>query len=481
MTKKIFNYISLCIASFALIFLVSSCDPAEFGDLNDNPNATTVPVTSALLTNAIAGIGGPAANTSAGSYAQYFAETQYPGVSLYEANIVAWDGVYAGGLFDLQNIIDNNTNPETALLVAINGSNNNQIAVARILKAFRYMYLTDQYGDIPYSAALKGDAQPVYDTQEAIYTDLFKELREAVAQFDSGLPAKGDILFGGDISKWKKFANSLRLILSVRVSDAKPDQGKAEATAALAAGVIQSNADNVQLNFPGAAFKSPWFNLYDGRSDWAISDVIVNTLKDLSDPRLQALGEPNDKNEVIPVPYGVKREEVIAYTNANPDYAYILNANLRAQTSPQYLLTAAHVYLARAEAAQRGWTGDNATAMYNAGIKASWEQWGVFSQTAYDAYIASAKVSLATDALKKIGIQRWLAFYPDGVQGWSEWRRTGFPELKPTPFANNSSKQIPRRYVYPSTEPNLNGANFQAAIGKLSGGDSQDTKVWWDK
>ncbi len=206
--KKIFNHIGFYIVSCALAFAVSSCDPAEFGDLNDNPNATTVPVTSALLTNAISGIGAPVANTTAGSFAQYFAETQYPGVSLYTANIVAWDGVYAGTLYDLQNIIDNNTNPETAPLVAINGSNNNQIAVARILKAFRYMYLTDQYGDLPYSNALKGDAQPVYDTQEAIYNDLFKELKEAVVQFDGGVPAKGDVLFNGNITKWKKFANS---------------------------------------------------------------------------------------------------------------------------------------------------------------------------------------------------------------------------------------------------------------------------------
>lgn len=481
--KKIFNHIGFYIVSCALVFAVSSCDPAEFGDLNDNPNATTVPVTSALLTNAISGIGAPVANTTAGSYAQYFSETQYPGVSLYTANIVAWDGVYAGTLYDLQNIIDNNTNPETAPLVAINGSNNNQIAVARILKAFRYMYLTDQYGDLPYSNALKGDAQPVYDTQEAIYNDLFKELKEAVAQFDGGVPAKGDVLFNGNITKWKKFANSLRLILALRVSDAKPDQGKSEFTSALAAdgGVIESNSDNATLNYPGGAFKNPWFALYDGRSDWAISDVIVNIMKDLGDPRLKAFGVPNASNDVVPVPYGVTREDVIAYTNAHPDYSLVLNPAFRKADSPLFLLTAAHVYFARAEAAQRGWTGENASAMYNAGIKASWEQWGVFNEAAYEAYIANAKVSLASgDPLAKIGTQRWLAFYPDGVQGWSEWRRTGFPNLKPTPAALNSSKQIPRRYVYPSTEPNLNGANFQEAVSRI-GGDSPDTKLWWDK
>lgn len=484
MRKKIFHHITLLVASFLLVFIVSSCDPADFGDLNDNPNATTVPITSALLTSSISAIGAPAANTSAGAFAQYFSETQYPNVSLYAANLTGWDGVYSGVLYDLQNIINNNTDPETAPKVAINGSNNNQIAVARILKAFRYMYLTDLYGDVPYTEALKGEIQPAYDTQEAIYTDLFKELKEAVAQFDAGPAAKGDILYNGDITKWKKFANSLRLILALRVSNAKPDLSKSEFTAALAAdgGVIESNSDNAKLDYPGGAFKNPWYNLYDGRSDWAISDVIVGIMKDLGDPRIPSYGEPNSKGEVVPVPYGLERDPVIAYTNAHPDYSKILAQKFRTQTAPQFLLTAAHVYLARAEAAQRGLTSENATAMYNAGIKASFEQWQVFDQATYDAYIANAKVSLASgDALKKIGTQRWLAFYPDGEQGWSEWRRTGFPDLKPTTYAVNSSKQIPTRYVYPTTEANLNGGSLQAAVGRLNGGDTQDSKVWWDQ
>jgi hypothetical protein len=83
--------------------------------------------------------------------------------------------------------------------------------------------------------------------------------------------------------------------------------------------------------------------------------------------------------------------------------------------------------------------------------------------------------------LEKIRMQRWFTFYPDGLQGWSEWRRTGVPALKPTPFAINSSKQIIRRYIYPSTEATLNGTNYQAAVGKISGGDTNDGKVWWDK
>lgn len=478
--KKIFNKIISFIVALTLI-VNSGCDPSDFGDINVNPNATTVPVTSALLTNSISGMGGAAFFLSGGLFSQYYSETQYTESSLYSTPQFGWDGVYAGVLYDLENIININTNPETKDKVLVNGSNANQIAVARILKAYNYMYLTDEFGDLPYLGALKGNAKPAYDSQQDIYKGMFKELKEAVAQFDGGAAATGDILFHGNIANWKKFANTLRLVLALRLSKVDATIGKAEASAAITDGVISSNADNVVLEYPGGAFKNPWFNLYNGRKDYGISDIITGIMTDIKDPRLKAFGQANNKGEIVAMPYGLTRDDAITYTNAHPDFSFIIRSDLRAENSIQPILTAAHAFLARAEAAQRGWTSESATEMYNKGIKASWEQWGVFNQAAYDAYIADVKVSLASDPLTKIGVQRWLAFFPDGTQGWSEWRRTGFPVLKPTPKATNSSKQIPRRFVYPATEPNLNKANYDAAVSKLSGGDTQDGKVWWDK
>lgn len=478
--KKIFNVLLSSLAISSLI-ITNGCKPSDFGDINVNPNATTVPVTSALLTNAISGMGGAASFIAGGLFCQYYSETQYTESSLYATPQFAWDGVYAGVLYDLENIININTNASTKDLVTVNGSNANQIAVARILKVYNYMYLTDEFGDLPYSGALKGDAKPAYDTQQDIYKGLFKELKEATAQFDGGKAATGDVLYNGNISQWKKFANTLRLMLALRISKADATLGKSEAAAAVTAGVIDANSDNAELAFPGGAFKNPWFNVYNGRKDYAISDVIAGIMTDIKDPRLKAFGNANSKGEVVAMPYGLTRDEAITYTNAHPDFSFILRADLRAENSKQHIMTAAHAYLARAEAAQRGWTTESAKDMYNKGIKASWEQWGVFTQTAYDAYIVDAKVSLDTDPLNKIGVQRWLAFYPDGTQGWSEWRRTGFPALKPTPKATNSSKQIPRRFVYPASEPNLNKAGYDTAIGRLTGGDTQDSKMWWDK
>ena len=382
--KKIINKL-LSIALVSGFLMVSSCgDVADFGDINVNPNATTVPVTSALLTNAISGMGGTAQGIRGGLFCQYYSETQYTDASLYSLPTSGF-GVYSGVLYDLENIIINNTDPLTKDKVNVNGSNNNQIAVARILKAYYFMYMTDQVGDIPYSGALKGDAKPVYDTQQAIYTGLFKELKEAGAQFDGGKSVAGDILFGGDASKWKKFANSMRLVLALRLSKVDATTGKSEAVAAIAGGVIQDNADNATLAYPGGSFKNPWYTLYDGRKDYAISDVIVTAMTDLKDPRVKQFGNPNASGTVVGFPYGLTRDDAVTFANGHADYGFVLKASQRAENTPQALLTAAHAYLARAEAAQRGWTTEVATDMYNKGIKASWEQWGVYVAADYTA------------------------------------------------------------------------------------------------
>ncbi len=477
------SFKSIIIVAAAVLF--STCSLSDFGDLNRNPNATTVPVTSALLTNALSGLGGWTQGMNEGLYCQYFSETQYTDASLYSVIQVNFTGNYSGAMYDLQNIIDNNTNPDTKDEVLANGSNNNQIAVARILLVYHFMHQTDRWGDVPFSTALKGDAQPTYDTQLDIYKGFYKELKEAIAQFDNGLSAQGDILFGGDKAKWKKFANSLRLVLAMRLSKADANLGKSEFAAAFgdAAGYLSSAADDVVLDYPGAAFKNPWFNLYDGRQDYSISDVMVSTLQSWNDPRLQVLGAPNAKDEVKGVPYGLTRDEAITFTNANADWSKILAPEWRTQSSDLVVLSASQVLLTIAEAIQRGWVNGDKNKFYSDGIKASWERWGVYSASRFNAYMQGTAVALDNSAadLTKINTQKWVAIYPDGRSGWTEWRRTNTPVLTPTPRAVSSSKQIPRRFTYPSVEYNLNKANLDAALGRLGGPDSQDGKVWWDK
>jgi hypothetical protein len=450
----------------------------EFGDTNLNPGLTSEPITSALLTNVLAGIGGTTANTRGGLYAQMFSETQYTETSLYAEPKVDFDGTYSGPLMDLQKMINFNTDPETAAKAAANGSNANQIAVARILKAYYFWILTDQWGDIPYSEALKGVSGNKFDTQQSIYNDLFKELKEAVAQFDGGVPAKGDILYNGDVAKWKKFANSLRLIMALRLSKVDVAKGTSEANDAINSGVFTSNADNATIVYPGGAYQNPWFALYNGRKDFAMSNVIDNFLTNTSDPRLAVFGSSD-----IGFPYGLTRDQAVAFDNSSGgNWARILRDDLRNDNDPVTLLSYSVVLFARAEVRQRGWvtTGPTAQQLYEQGIEANWQEWGL-STAGLATYLANANVAFtAGTEIQKIATQRWLALYPNGLQAWFEWRRTGFPVLTPSPNATNTSKQIPRRYVYGNTTYNTNKSNTEEAAARI-GGDTQDSRVWWDK
>jgi hypothetical protein len=387
-----------------------------------------------------------------------------------------------GSIYDLQNIININSDPATAAYAALNGSNANQIAVARILKAYRFSQLTDRYGDMPYSEALKGNPQPKYDTQESIYHDLFKELKEAVAQFDNGPTIKGDILFSGDVAKWKKFANSWRLILAMRVSNADATLGKAQFNDALSSdgGVLASVSDDVNFTYPGnsVAFSNPWFGI---SGDYSVATTVTDFVNSHGDLRKNVFGKPVSGN-LVGVPPGLQRQDAIAYTANHSGITLILADAYRDKTSTLSLLTYADVLLVKAEAAERGWITGVAKDLYEAGIKASWQHWNVFTQTAYDSYIANSDVAFGTtNHFKKIATQRWLSFYPNAIQGWSEWRRTGFPDLTPAPQPVNTSGQIPVRYIYPTVEYGLNNANVTDAVSRLDKGDTQDSHVWWDK
>jgi hypothetical protein len=474
--KKIYYGFSIGLALF-----VSSC--GDFGDINVNPNAAETPLTSALLSNAQSALGAAVTTGSAlvsGFYAQYFTQTLYTENSIYAAQDVDWTAELSGSIKDYQTIIDINNDPKTAAIAALQGSNLSQIAIARILKAYRFSVLTDRYGDMPYFEALKGNTQPVFNTQEEIYADLFKELKEASNQFDAtGEKVKGDLLYNGDITKWKHFANTLRMILALRIANVDPVKGKAEFLDALASGGFINNTESAMLAYPGSNFKNPWFGL---GADQGVANTIADLLNINSDLRLNAFGKPVS-GTLIGVPYGMKRADAVNWTNGHPGWSLVLNTNWRSENSVLPIITYADAILAKAEAAQIGWTSENAAAHYRDGLKASWEMWGVYtSDAAFDNFMTKPGVDLSSgNALAKIQMQRWVTFYPNGPQGWSEWRRTGQPVLVPTADAVNNSKQIPIRFPYPSLEFGYNKENLQTAISRLDNGNVDNSHVWWDK
>ncbi|HEX2535659.1 MAG TPA: SusD/RagB family nutrient-binding outer membrane lipoprotein [Chitinophagaceae bacterium] len=473
----------LYIAMIPAMATMTGCDKlSDFGDTNVNPNATQNPIPSALLTNVEASLGGYAFNTRAGLYSQMFSETQYTDISLYALPQINFNGEYAGVLMDLQNIINV-------------GSSNNMTQVARILQQYIFWTITDRWGDVPYSEALQRNPNPKFDRQEDIYKGMIATLTDAVSKFDNTTVITGDIIYAGNVAKWKKAANSLRMLMALQLSKKFPTADGYAATefkAALndPAGHIETNADNMTLRFPGGNFKNSYFNAYNGRKDFAESKTMTDLMGSLSDPRQQVFGGASelqdanyDKTSSTGVPYGLARASAEAFTGANPTWARILRGDYRDENDVQVIIGASDVVLARAEAANYGWTTDNLNEVYRRGIELNFEEWGLSAPA--DSYFTQAGVALgaagAATNLKKIAIQRFVAAYPDGLQGWNIWRKTGFPELTPAPDATNDSKLIPRRYTYGTGEYGTNADATNEAAGRIPGGDDQDSRVWWDQ
>jgi len=465
--------IAITISTIVMFGCSKSID--DFGDMNINPNSTPIPVTNAILTNVLSGIGGTAASVTPGLYCQYFAQSQYTDASLYTPPVSDFDGYYNGVLYDLQNIINVNSDPKYKSVAAANGSNANQIAIARILKAYYFWQVTDLWGDVPYSQALLGNSDIAYDKQSTIYPALLAELKAATAQFDIGTAIKGDIIYAGNTAKWIKFANSLRMLMALRLSKVDPANGKIQFADALATGkFIDASVDNFTVNYPGGAFANPWYNSYLTRKDQGVASFITNMQKSTIDPRATVFG-----SSTAGIPYGLTRDLATAFIGANANWAFILSATKRAINSPVIVVSSAQLKLARAEAAQLGWTSETAATLYAAGIKENMTDWGVFNQATYDAYMLQVALN-GTNNLKNINTEYYLAVYPNGFEGYSNWRRSGFPVLTPTAYATNVSKQIPRRYMYGTREYATNVKNVTAAAAAYND-NSQDGRVWWDK
>jgi hypothetical protein len=212
-----------------------------------------------------------------------------------------------------------------------------------------------------------------------------------------------------------------------------------------------------------------------------MTSILIDTLG--GDPRQLVFGaDINGNPSTLGVPYGRDRTFIDPWCQQNPTWCLIFAPAYRTQTSPFYLINAASVILARAEAADMGWTNENTTALYIAGITISFIQWGLAVPDVD--YFTKPNIALGTPGtnLKQIAIQQYLAYFPDGLRGWSTWRRTGWPVLFPAPDATNYPKVIPRRNIYGSEDYSHNAQGVKEAIARLgTNGDKMDSRVWWDK
>ena len=511
MKYKYFNSFfafSILLATIA----ITGCDKLEdFGDTDTRSDASVTPITSNLLTNAQVPIANLFSSTAGGIrgalYAQQWAETQYTDVSIYGNPQLDFGATYAGALKDLQSIIDLNTNPSTKSTFNVIGtvanplgSNANQIGVATILKSYYMWTITDRWGDVPYSEALKGAANltPKYDKQEDIYKGLLSDLKVSVNNFDDGASVAGDIFFDGDVDAWKKVANSMRMLIALRMSKADPVLAESEFVAASndAAGAIESNTDNWTMVYPGGTTlqTNVFYSALNGRRDYALSRTVSDILDNMSDDRRGVFGSSEQG-----FPYGLPRDQAVAFGSS---YAKPFNPSVITATSPIVILPASYVLLAKAEAVELGWISGNAKDLYESGVTASFEQWNLSTASDYltgsaefnngagggseIGFIAEFPSIVGADAntttsLERIRLQRYLASFGDGIQAWAEWRRTGIPRLKPTAFGVNTPKEIPRRLTYGTTEYAANPTNVAAAAARLSGGDVMNSRMWWDR
>ncbi len=466
-----------------LFWAASACDTLT--EINENPNAPTDVTANFLLPQAIRGaveqgMHGALYQSHTGIWPQHLVELQYPDEEQGEVRDSRMDAYfqnfYIGSLKDIQTVIDKGVETATP----------NHQAVGMIWKSWIFQQVTDLWGDVPYSAALRGEQEggvtPAYDTQEAIYTDLFATLTSAasmLAPAGDGFDA-GDLIYNNDFVLWGRFANSLRMRLAMRLSEISPATAQTEFVAAYNAGGFQSNADNAMLQWPGSPYENPLYENYLGRDDHGISETIIDTLLSFADPRLPLYAEPAETDGVYrghqngwdDLPAGMSLGDFSRMGN-------FWRANGAA--TPTLIMTYSEVLFLQAEAAERGWiTADPAT-LYAAAITANMNQYDGMGAPVdiSDAEIATylAQPAVVYSGLDQIYLQKWISLYMCGSEAWFDWRRTDVPNLLPGPQYTLS--RLPVRFVYPPIEQSLNADNLAAAIAR-QGGLLITDPVWWD-
>ncbi|WP_181308949.1 SusD/RagB family nutrient-binding outer membrane lipoprotein [Rufibacter sp. XAAS-G3-1] len=378
------------------------------------------------------------------------------------------------------------TNIKEMHAAAVKANDPNYEAIALTLNAWGYSLLTDSFGDVSMVEAARGDEgilYPAFDTQKAIYTKILADLETANGKFD---PAKAmvygdDILYRKDVAKWRKFCNSLRLRLLLRVSKREEMNAAAKMAEIITNPtlypVFTSNADAAILQISGIPpLISPWGRAVDFRTGRAASSFFIDHLNALNDPRrARFFTQATSKDGRTQVGYkGIPS----GYEGTDTQFDYAPSTfNIALVTAPMVtvLMPYAEVEFIKAELAQKGIAPGDAKAAYEKGVKAAIEQWGAVMPADYFTNPAAAYQG----TLEQIMLQKYLALFFVDYQQWFEYRRTGYPVL-PTTNAMLNNKVVPVRFRYPTTVQTNNAENYKKAV-EMMGGDDINTKVWWEK
>lgn len=387
-------------------------------------------------------------------------------------------------------------------------------SVAQIVKIMGVHRATDMFGPIPYSQVKPGEVRAPYDPQEDIYRSFFKELETAVETLNNYKSTGGEVIVGleaydpiyqGQTAKWIKLGNSLmlRLAMRVRYADAALATEYAKKATENRGGLMTDKDDTAKLETNGNfKFSNSLYTLWNAYGEVKMGASIYSYLKGYSDPRLPKYFQGTLSN-VKAVRLGVQ----------SGDYTNFTLPNIQAST-PTYWMKASEVQFLLAEAALFNLVSGSAKDYYQKGVNLSFAEYGVSSSiyltnsaqpAPYQDPVNGSNnmAALSTidrkwddnatqeENLERIITQKYIAIFPDGIEAWTEWRRTGYPRLfkEVVNLTNVSAKSITangkdggmRRFPFTDDEQKLNGENLAKAKTYLSGPDNASTPVWWDK
>jgi hypothetical protein len=383
--------------------------------------------------------------------------------------------IYEDVLLNLKDVKSKIESPDEVLV-------KNEMAIANILEIYAYHVLVDQFGNIPYSESLLGadNSRPKYDDAFTVYQDLITRLQAAIADLkaSSGAFGDADIIYGGDVSRWKEFAASLELRMALRLSDVPEANSSSLVAHALADGVFTDESESAifvplgQVPYVGPYYD--WF-VVQARFDYCPTNTLIDEVNSLNDPRRATwFTEYPSSGTYTGLPYGkagssnYKSFSHFGEITMDPKYATVLCDYIEVE----FLL---------AEAAERSLGGvTDPKTHYDNAILASMKYWGVSDADA-EAYLNQESVAYSTapgDYKQKIGTQKWLGLFDRGVEAWAEWRRLDYPVLNPP--SGMTYADIPVRMPYPFNENKMNKDNYTAASTAI-GGDEATTKLFWDK
>jgi len=383
-------------------------------------------------------------------------------------------------------------------------------AINTIIRVLAMSRITDQYGAVIYSRYGESMTGGTYDSGYDAYKIFFQELDEAVKALEKTIGndvasfSHFDMAYGGDFKKWMKLGNTLRLRLAMRIVKYDPVLAKEQAEAAVNApqGLILTNGDIFKLQ--GNGYRNPLYTLSHDWNDTFMGANLVSILGGYEDARLSKYGVPGADNTVKGVRTGLP-----GLADTVDDYkAVISKLNLSSVNDPVILVTSAESNFLLAEMALRGWNaGGSAKSFYEEGIKESFTQWGASLGDYYEntnkpadwvdplvSDFNAPAVSTVTPKwdesasnelkLEKIITQKWIAGFPEGMNAWAEWRRTGYPKLFPI-IKNDSQGVIPtelgvRRLPFTINERTDNPEGYAKAVQMLGGPDNGATRVFWD-